>query len=87
MKLRVPYPELDAVCPDTQDFSESKEAGLILTSISEHQDFAGKWGFEVLTNKWICLARFVYCSEIDARRALHEFAWLMEIIAVNTRAI
>jgi hypothetical protein len=87
MKLRAPHPELDALRPDIQNFSKSKEAGLILTSISEHQDFAGKWGFEVLTNKWICLARFVYCSEIDARRALDEFAWVMEIIAVNTRAI
>jgi hypothetical protein len=76
MKLRAPHHELAAVCPNTQGADHN--GAFILTDISEHRYFAGKWGFEVFTSTWECLAHFTFCSEKDAYRALQDFTWVMK---------
>jgi len=67
--------------PLSVDILQSSEReGLILSDVRERQG-TGKWGFEVFTSGRVCIARFIYSSETEARRAAEEFAWVMEKIS------
>jgi hypothetical protein len=60
---------------------KNEKIGFIVTNVSEYRDCPGNWGFEVFTDKWLYLARFSYCSEIEAERAAREFCRIMESIS------
>jgi len=66
--------------------SKSEEIGFIITEVSEYRDRPGNWGFEILTNKWLYLARFNFCSEADADQAASEFCRIMQRISSIKRA-